>query len=408
MRRKSRDENAGRQEAPGPERDARPPKPPKPGKPGKPRLADLDQEEEGSQLADVPASEGKSLKLDWLWPDRLEWGSVAVVQGTKGAGKSTWMRAIAAAVTGGPPLPGTERRKRVVGSVLWYAGEEPLWSRVRPGLEAAGADLSRIYLADALGETRDMLQLPNDCPRLAERIRLRSAKLVVIDPLFAFTDGSCELEGPTVPARRFMREIMRVASASGALILLARNNTKATGNGALAAGRGSGEIGNAARSVLHLTPLPDNTATYVLSVAACNNGAPVPGITYTLVTHLGASKIQLVGSTPMTADELTDGDEGSLDRLQIEHAKELLRRLLTDSELDSKIVKAKADQEMIATRTLQKAANALGVRVRRDGSGATTVSFWRAPVGGFGGGSARDGATARLKKPAKPGRKPRK
>lgn len=352
---------------------------------GKPRIVQLPEEDDTSQLADVPASEGKSLKINWLWPDRIEWGSVVVIQGNKGAGKSTWMRAIAAAVTGGPPLPGTARRKQQTGSVLWYAGEEPLWSRVRPGLDAAGADLKRCYLADALGESETMLQLPNDCPRLEERIRKRSAKLVVIDPLFAFTDGTCDLEGPTVPARRFMREIMRVGANTGAIVILARNNTKSTGNGALAAGRGSGEIGNAARSVLHLTPLPDCLNTYALSVAACNNGAPVPALTYTLISSKGASTISLVGTTALTADELTDGDDGSVERTQLELAKALIRQLIPTGKVDSKTVKAKAEAEMIAVRTLHRAAQSLGIRVKREGNRDQTVSYWCPPVGGWKG-----------------------
>jgi AAA domain len=340
-------------------------------------------DEESTLLADMPASAGKSSKLCWLWENRLEWGSVAIIQGNKGAGKSTWCRAIAADVTGGPALPGKAKGKRVLGNVLWYAGEEPLWSRVRPGLEAAKADLRRCFLADSLGDMGATLALPNDCSRLAERIVAREARLVVIDPLFAFTDGSCDLEGPTVPARRFMREIMRVASATGCLILLSRNNTKSTGNGALAAGRGSGELGNAARSVLHLAPLPDDPLAYALSVAACNTGAPVPALTYRLVGSQAASVIQVTGQTDLTADELADGDEGSLDRNELETAKALIRSMLPSGKLDSKVVKSKAEAAMIGTRTLQRAAKSLGVKMRREGAREATVSFWVAPVGGY-------------------------
>jgi DNA repair protein RadA/Sms len=339
--------------------------------------------DETTRLADTLASQMKSEKLCWLWENRLEWGSVAIIQGSKGAGKSTWLRAIAADVTGGPPLPGKRRTKRQTGSVLWYAGEEPLASRVRPGLAAAGADLKRCYLADALGDLSTMLQLPNDCDRLAARIRQCAAKLVVIDPLFAFADGSCDLEGPTVPARRFMRQLMQVAASTGAVLLLARNNTKSTGNGALAAGRGSGELGNAARSVLHLAPLPDQPDVYALSVAACNTGAPIPALTYRLAAKAGASVVQLLGTTELTADELTDGDDGALDRGQLELAKALIRQLVPSGKVDSKVVKSKAEAEMLNVRTLQRAAKALGIRVKREGTRDQTISYWLPPASGW-------------------------
>jgi putative DNA primase/helicase len=349
----------------------------------KSRLKVVNSEEDTGDLDDVPASQIKTAKLQWLWENRLEWGSVAIVQGTKGAGKSTWLRAIAAFVTGGPPLPGMGRKKLEPGNVLWYSGEEPTASRVKPGLLAAGANIKRCFLADALGDDSKTLQLPNDCPRLRDRIILRKAKLVVIDPLFAFTDGTCDLEGPTVPARRFMKEIMRVAAETGATIILSRNNTKSTGNGALASGRGSGEIGNAARSVLHLAPFPDTADVYGLSVAACNTGAPVPILTYSLVPGKGSSIIKMVGTSDMTADELADGDEGSLDRTQLEDAKKLIKHMIPSGKMDSKFVKAKAELAMIGVRTLQRASKALGVRVKREGSRDNTVTYWHAPLGGY-------------------------
>ena len=355
------------------------------GKPmtGKGRHPVIIEEDESSELADRPMSEGKVKKTDWLWENRLEWSSVAIIQGSKGAGKSTWLRWIAADVTGGPPLPGRKKGKRITGNVLWYAGEEDLLARVKPGLEAAGANMKRCFATDTMGEESKTLALPNDCERLQRRIIAREAKLVIIDPIFAFTDGTCDLEGPTVPARRFMKAIMRVAFLTGALILFSRNNTKVTGNGALAAGRGSGELGNAARSVLHLAPLPDDADTYALSVAANNNAAKVPALTYRIVTRKKASAIELLGQTDLTADELTDGDDGALDRSLLETAKALIKSMLPSGKLDSRVIKAKAETAMIATRTLQKAARSLGVKVKREGTRDATVSFWVAPPGGW-------------------------
>ena len=350
---------------------------------GKPTLAIIPAEDDTSQLLDTPLAEGKSEKTRWLWDNRLEWGSVAFLQGIKGAGKSTWLRAIAASVTGGPPLPGMGRKKRITGNVLWYAGEEPLWSRVRPGLEAAGADLKRIFASDAMGDESGTLQLPNDSERLIQRITLRRAVLVVIDPIFAFTDGTCDLEGPTVPARRFMREMMRIAMRTGILLALSRNNTKSTSNGALAAGRGSGELGNAARSVINLAAMPDQPDTYALSVPACNNGAPAKTITYRLESKGDASVVRVIGDSLLTADELVSGDDGALDRDLIEIAKALIRSMIPSGRVDSSTVKAKAEAAMIGVRTLQKAARALGVIVRREGSREATVSYWHPPKGGW-------------------------
>lgn len=350
-----------------------------------PRLADAPppDQDDGPGLLVVAARDGRASRTEWLWQDHLEWSTVAMVQGEKGAGKSTWMRAIAADVTGGPRLPATGGQPRVVGNVLWFAGEEPLWTTVRPGLAAAGADLERCFLADALGEESAVLQLPNDCDRLTRAIQRHSAALVVIDPIFGFVGPEAELEGGSVPARRFIRHLMRVASLTGSLILLARNLTKDTSRGALAAGRGNGELGNAARSVLHLHSLPRTTGAYGLAVAVCNSGRPTPTITYRIADQGGSGVIHVDGTSQLSADELAAGDDGDLDRSQLEAAKELIRAMLPSGEIASPVVRARAEAAMITTRVLQLAAQRLGVRHRREGRRENTVVYWIAPEGGY-------------------------
>lgn len=340
---------------------------------------------EAGTLHDIPASEIKPEKTAWLWENRLEWSTTACLQGDKTTGKSTWCRAIAAHVSGGPKLPGWKGRRRDTGNVLYYAGEESLKTRVTPGLIAAGAKLERVFCADCYAEDpSEQLHLPGDCDRLTDRVRFRNAKLVVIDPIFCFTDGSCDLEGPTIPARQFMRALHGVAKSTGCLILWSRNLTKCRALGALAAGRGSAELANVSRSVLHLQEFPNAPKTYALAVAACNNGGPVPALTYTLQpTKAGAVKIRCHGEDDITADELCAGEDGQLERCLLDRAKQLIRGMVTGGKLDSRIVKAKAEAAMIGLRTLQQAAKTLGVVIDREGLRENLISYWSAPKGGY-------------------------
>lgn len=344
-----------------------------------------DSPPDNPDLVDVAATEVKCEKVSWLWPDRLGWGTVAIMQGAKGVGKSTWLRTIAADVTGGPRIPGTRGKRRVAGSVLWYAGEESLKRKVCPGLKEAGAVLSRCFVSDCYAEeASDQLALPGDCDRLQKRIELRKAKLVIIDPIFSFSDGTCDLDGPTVPARNFMRRIAKVAAATDALIIFSRNLVKSRKVDAIDAGRGGGEMGNAARSVLHVQRLPNELAACALSVAACNDGEPVPSVHYVLEKGPGGYPVvRVTGQSGITADELVAGEEGELERHMIERAKALIKTLLPRGKLDSKIIKAKAMESMIETRTLQSAAQALGVQWSRTGSRETTVCFWSPPKKGW-------------------------
>jgi energy-coupling factor transporter ATP-binding protein EcfA2 len=351
--------------------------------PNDPTTSDTDNPQD-AELEDEPASAIKRGKTVWFVKDKIEAGTVCIFQGAKGAGKSTWLRAIAASVTSGKPLPGDKTPFKLRGGVLWYAGEENKSIRVVPGLASAGADLSKIFVSDRMSDNRErQLALPMDCERLERRIRFRSAKLVVVDPVFCFLDGTCDLEGPTEPARRFMASLQRVAQGTGCVIALTRNLTKDTSRGALASGRGGGELGNAARSCLHCQPLPGEAKHYGLAVVVCNAGQETPTITYRIRDQNGAGVINVTGWNSISADELSGGDDADLDRSLLEKAKLLIKALISDGKMESKIVKDKADKAMISTRTMQQAAKLIGVEYRRSGSREATVSYWARPAKGW-------------------------
>lgn len=328
------------------------------------------------------ASDLATVKPEWIWPGRLRRGTVAFVQGDTGVGKSSFLRALAADLTGGPPLTRKRKRPKPLGSVLWFAGEEQLEVTVKPGLAAAGADLRRCHCADTWrGEERGRLALPADRERLGEAIGRASAVLVVLDPVFNFSDGSCDLDGPTLPARRFMSALAGVAERTGCLIVLTRNLTKDRTRGALSAGRGSAELGNAARSALHLERLPGRTDLFALATAKVNDSALPPTLTYTLAPGPSAALFQLGGPVELSADDLAGGEDAALDRTTLDRAVALLRQVLRDGEAEGRVVKQKAADDAIAERTLLKAARVAGVLYRREGSRKDATCYWRLPRG---------------------------
>jgi len=352
----------------------------------KPRLFDAPPADEPGgpiDLGDRPASEIRTERLSWLWEYRLQHGTVAIIQGGKGCGKSTWLRALAAAVTGGPAVPPGGRR-RVTGNVLWYAGEESAEKTIRPGLAAAGADLARVFIGEQFSDDPALeLRLPADADRLEKRILVRSASLVVLDPLFSFVDASCDLEGPTMPARRYMRAVAAVAKRTGAVILLSRNLTKDKSRGAIASGRGSAEIGNQARSILHIDQVPSNPGVYGLAVAACNDGRKVSTILYRIEEEGGSAVIRPCGDSEIDADQLAAGDEGLIEAKAIDRAKALVRHMIPTGKVNSDTLRKRAEEALISVRTLQKALNLLGCVNIREGSREDTVSFWSPPPGGW-------------------------
>lgn len=343
-----------------------------------------ENEEESPDLPDTLGADLPAARLQWLWKSRIPANMVTLFQGAKGAGKSSWMRLIAAHVTGGPLLPGIRGKRKALGSVLWYAGEEPLASWVRPACEACGVDMDRIRFGDLSSlESSARLALPSDCDRLIRRIRQTKAALVVLDPILSFSDGTLDIESGSIQPRQFMLQLQQVCDATGCTLLASRNLTKDTSRGALAAGRGSGELANFARSILHCQQLPGEVGRYGLAVAAGNLGPPCPTVAYRIGMSAGCAVIEYEGLIDTSADDMAKGEDGEMERYAVTRAKELIRAMLPEGKLDSGTIRARADAAMITPRTLQSAAKQLGIWYTRTGSRAATTVFWHFPKKGY-------------------------
>src|SRR5262245_48957038 len=83
-------------------------------------------------------------RVRWLSMSRLAAGKITVLDGDPGLGKSTLALDWAAKVTRGENLPyGPANRPR---GVLLLSAEDGKGDTIRPRLDAAGADLSRVFL----------------------------------------------------------------------------------------------------------------------------------------------------------------------------------------------------------------------------------------------------------------------
>jgi hypothetical protein len=98
---------------------------------------------------------------EWLWRDRIPAGDLTLFDGDPGTNKSSVALDLAARVSTGREMP--DGTTGCQGGVVLLAGEDSLSKTIRPRLDAAGADLSRVAV-------------PNDhrplCRRVFDRCRL--------------------------------------------------------------------------------------------------------------------------------------------------------------------------------------------------------------------------------------------
>jgi RecA-family ATPase len=247
------------------------------------------------------ASSVKISKPRWLWPGRLAYGKLAVLDGNPGQGKSTLTLDLAARVSRGKPMPGAASGQTPSGVVLLNA-EDSLDDTIVPRLMAANADLERVVALESMGDRP--WSLPGDIPALEEAVWEVGASLVVIDPLMAFLHASHDSQRDH-DVRRALHPLADMARRTCACVLVVRHLRKAGGK-AIHAGGGSVGIGGAARSVLLAAENPDIEGDSVLAVTKNNLGPKGHSYGYRLVTDeaLGSGKIEWLGPSGHTADSL--------------------------------------------------------------------------------------------------------
>jgi len=137
------------------------------------------------RLADVERED-----VDWLWFGRLALGKLTLIDGDPGLGKSLLTLDSTARVTMGAAwsdgLPCAES-----GSVLLLGAEDGLADTVRPRLDAAGADVHRVFALPTVGEGENAHppSIPDDIPAIEAQLVATGAILLIIDPLMAFLGG---------------------------------------------------------------------------------------------------------------------------------------------------------------------------------------------------------------------------
>ncbi len=130
-------------------------------------------------------SEINAEEVQWLWYPYIPLGKLTILQGDPGEGKTSFILAVIAALTRGDPLPECERAAEPM-NVIYQTAEDGLADTIKPRLESAGADCTRVLVID---EGKRELTLCD--ARLEEAIRRTAAKLIVLDPLQAYLRKRC-------------------------------------------------------------------------------------------------------------------------------------------------------------------------------------------------------------------------
>jgi hypothetical protein len=343
------------------------------------------------RLSDIQAK-----PIRWLWPGRIARGKVSMIAGHPGLGKSQVTAALAAVVTAACKWP-VDRTPCELGSVILLNAEDDAADTIRPRLEAAGADISRIEIIEAVvegyrsdgGQSTRGFNLKEDLGALdALLAQRRDVALVVIDPVSAYLSGVDTHINADV--RAILAPLGELAAKHGVAIVCVSHLNKGGANkhnagDALLRVSGSLAFVAAARAAYIVTRDQGDPPRRLFLPAKNNVGKELPGLAFTVESHELANGVEtsrvLWEPEPVaiTADEAMAAPMADEDRTMTDEATDLLRELLLPGPLVAKDVKRQAIDAGISDKALRNARTRLGIIVTRAGFGAQTKTIWRLP-----------------------------
>jgi putative DNA primase/helicase len=317
-------------------------------------------------LANIPTQ-----KVSWLWPRKVPLAKLAALAGDPGLGKSVVTLKFAAHVTRGRAWPDGEVCEK--GSVVILSAEDDVADTIRPRLEAAGADLTKVHILRAVRRTRpngetyvDAFSLQRDITALQDMIALLDdARLVIVDPISAYLGSADSHKNAEI--RAVLAPLSDLANTLHVTVLTVNHLTKSTGP-ALYRVIGSIAFTAAARAVWLVARSQDDPAERLLLPAKMNLAPDVEGFTFSLEDRAGVVAVRWGHAVNVAADVIL-GPETPDERSERAEAIHWLRDRLADGPVLVKKLQEEAKSAGLSWMTVRRAKDALGVDSMKESLG---------------------------------------
>lgn len=328
----------------------------------------------------VKASSVVSVRVNWIWQGRLPCGKFVILDGMPGVGKTTAIMDLIARASRGDAMPGCDHCADPMPIII--VGAEDDWAdTIRPRLEAAEADLDHVYFVKT--RSGEIFTLPMNTAELRAWVEQTGAKWIHIETIMGVLDGAVNTNNDQ-EVRRALAPLVDLASELGVLVTCIRHPRKNGAAAAVAAGGGSTAFSAVARVVLFVGFDPSQETPEVgqprriFTVAKSNLSAKAESLTFELVaTENGHPRVVWGEASPISADDLASAPlqpirprvpaVPGLGRPPSAAERFLLSILVDGISLPVTRISALATEAGIPWRTVQRAANSLGVERERDG-----------------------------------------
>jgi len=329
----------------------------------------------------TPASEITPRPVLWGWQDRLPTGTVSLIAGREGIGKSLFLIDLTAQLTRGT-LPGV-----FYGSprgVVYCATEDSWQHTIAPRLIAAGADLERVFRAEVetieatTGTSRAVeLSLPRDCEQLAVKVKEHGVAMIALDPLMSAVDRTVDTHNDR-EMRTVLEPLAQLADGTGCVVAGLAHFNKSGDSDPLNLIMGSRAFTAVVRAVLAIARDPDaDDGRCVISQVKNNLGRlDLSNLGYVIRSaavptadgdaHVG--RLEFIGESDRSVSDIL-ADAGSPSE-QSARASCIawLRETLTEPKR-SVDLEDEAKELGHASRTVKRARAKLGIRAEKRADG---------------------------------------
>jgi hypothetical protein len=324
--------------------------------------------------------------LEWIWEPFIPSSLLTLLMGDKAVGKSSVAIDMAARISTGRAWPrfGHDPEVRAPkGSVIILCKENDISRIIRPRLEAAKADLNRVYtvgykVPDDPEQIDPLERLDTTVKDLERQIReIGDVKLIVVDPITDYA-GKIDMYRDSA-VRGLLNPLGRLASRHDLAIVMILHLNKKTDLPAKYRGLGGVGIRNVSQSTIMVGLNADIPGERFMAQDAANLCAETRSVSFTMVNVGAYHRIEWG-----THWEEADLDERMADKRKSkqDRAQQLLRQWLARGPVLVEDLESWTEQEGIGWRTMCKAKNDYGAKSIRKSSARDAPWYWAKPSDG--------------------------
>ncbi len=323
--------------------------------------------------------------INWLWPQRIARGKITLLCGDPGLGKSFITVDLTARVSTGASWPDDQHGLgEIAGDVILMNAEDDMADTIRPRLDAAGADVSRVHCLEGVrwknneGEIRVKSITLADVANIETALqRAKNPMLVCIDPISAYLGEKDSHKNAEI--RGLLAPLAALASKYRVAVVVVTHLSKSGAGRAMYRAMGSLAFIAAARAAWLVAKDQENPARRFFLPFKNNIGNDQTGLAYAIVDGRIVWEPDPINTTADEAISCDGGEETGRRAPVRDSAAEWLKNILAGGPMTCADVTEAAKHSMISAATLRMAREQLGIVPYRGRGSIKEPWYWVLP-----------------------------